>query len=85
MTKNELKQWIAKAKLVDSESEFDANGNHEETKIYEWQGELYRLEFQNGQAYQKWGENGRIPDAYEPRKVIRETQMVEVVTYRAAD
>lgn len=81
MTKDELNQWLIKAKLVHCESEFDENGNREESKIFEYEGQLYRLEFQNGEAYQNWGEKG----VYEPRKVIRETQLVEVVTYRETD
>ena len=85
MTKAELSQWFARAKLVHSESEFDENGNREESKIYEYEGRLYRLGFQNGHPYEKWGEKGPLPGVYEPRKVIREAKLVEVVTYRLAD
>jgi hypothetical protein len=85
MTKEELQKWIAESKLVDSHSEFDANGNYEEWRVYQRDGELFRLEFQNGHPYEKWGEEGFIRGVYEVRKVIRETKTVEVVTYREPD
>jgi hypothetical protein len=82
MTKEELNLWLAEAKLVDSESEFDGNGNHEESRIYEHNGQLFRMAFQNGGPCEKRGEKGRLQGVYEPRMVVRETQMVEVVKYR---
>ena len=85
MTKEELNQWLTEVKFVDGESEFDANGNREESRIYEHNGQLYRLAFQNGKPCETRGEKGRLQGVYEPRKVIREAQMVEVVKYRLAD
>jgi len=85
MTMEELEQWLAKAKQVDGEREVDSNGNSDESRIYEHEGQLYRLHFQNGSPCEQWGEKGYIRGVYEPRKVIRETEMVEMVTYREFD
>ncbi len=85
MTKDELKQWMAESKRVDGQSEFDERGNCDEWRIYERDGQLYRQSFMNGHPCEKWGEKGHIRGVYEPRKVIRETETVEIVRYRQPD
>jgi hypothetical protein len=85
MTRKELEQWLAEAKFVDGESEFDQNGNCEESRIYEHNGQLYRLHFCNGTPSEKWGDKGFVRGVFEPRMVVRETQMVEVISYRNCD
>ena len=85
MTKEELQKWMAESKFVDSDREFDENGNCEESRIYERNGELFRVEFQNGHPYEKWGEKSFIRGVYDVRKVIRETETIEVVRYREPD
>ena len=85
MTKDELKQWLAESKRVDGHSDFDESGNRAEWRIFERDGQLYRLAFLNGHPSEKWGEKGYIRGVYEPRKVIRETETIEVVSYREPD
>jgi hypothetical protein len=82
MTKDELQQWIKESKLVDSRRHYDENSNCEEWKIYERGGELFRMEFQNGYPYEARNEKGIIQGQYQPRKVIREKEIIEVVRYR---
>ena len=85
MTKDELAKWLKESKFVDGDSEYDENGNCEAWRVYERDGKLYRVEFLNGSPYEKWGDKGFIRDIYEPREVIRETEMVEIVRYREID
>lgn len=86
MTKEELNQWIAKAKLVDYKTQYDENGNCEETRIYGAEGKFFRIEFLNGSPYEAWNGKGFTRGVYpEPREVIRKTEMVEVVVYREKD
>ena len=86
MTKEELNQWIASAKAVDCKTQYDENGNCEETRIYAVDGKFFMVDFQNGYPYETWSGKGFIRGVYsEPREVIRETKMVEVVVYREKD
>lgn len=85
MTKEELVQWLSQSKMVDGDTEFDESGNCEEWRVYERDGELFRLEFLNGRPCEKWGDKGYIRGVYEPKKVIRKTKMVEVVWYHEDD
>lgn len=85
MTKEELKQWLAESKLVDENREFDDNGDSQEWRIYKRDGRLYQVYFVNGRPCEKWEENRYVRGVYEPRQVIRETEMVEVTRYRESN
>ncbi len=48
MTKNEINEWLRKARYVDTEnSDVDGCDNRWETKIYTKDGKFYRVEFLN--------------------------------------
>lgn len=85
ITKEELKQWLAESKLVDEGSEFDENGDCQEWRIYERDERLYQLDFVNGRPCEKWDKNGFVRGVYELRQVIRETELVEVTSYRESN
>ena len=82
MTEEELTRWISESRLVDSGGRYDENGNFDQWRVYERGGKLYRLGFLNGHPHEKWGGSGFIRGVYEPREVIHETELVEVVRYR---
>jgi hypothetical protein len=85
MTRVELDEWVAQCKVVDHHEEFDERGNCHEWRIYESNGQLYRLSFCNGHPCETLGAKGYIRGVYEPRKVIRETKVVEVTRYHEAE
>jgi len=58
MNRQELQDWIKSCKRVDiAESEYNED-NHFQTNIYEKDGQLYKIDFCNGEASAKWGKSG---------------------------
>lgn len=83
MTLKEIQDWIGTNNYVTtSYRDIDSCGNEEETRIFESNGKLYVIEFQNDHPYEKYGKNGYARGDYaEPREVIRKSRMVEEVYY----
>lgn len=83
MTLQELKEWCKGTRVVDYENDsYDDNGNHYETKIYEKDGKLWRLEFSNGHPYERYERGiGYVRGDYTgPVEVFKKTRTV-VETY----
>jgi hypothetical protein len=82
MNKEELKEWFKQSKYIClSSSEYDESGNYWSEAIYEHNGKPYSISFCNKETLEKWGEKGYIRGVYEPREVIRKTEMIERVYY----
>ena len=56
MTLKEIQDWIGTNNYVTtSYRDIDSCGNEEETRIFESNGKLYVIEFQNDHPYEKYG------------------------------
>ena len=82
MTKQELKDWIKSAKYDGiAEDEYDSNGNNFRSCVYEKDGKFYLVDYCNREPSEVYGKNGFIRGVYEPKEVIRHTQMIQEVYY----
>jgi hypothetical protein len=76
MSRDELNEWMKSHKCVDT-TDFDIDGcdNRYYSKIYEVDGEFFRVNFCNKYPSEKWGEKGYIRGVYEPEQVHKESWM----------
>jgi len=79
MNLKELNEWIKSANYIEhGEGEFtDSCGNEETSIIYEKDGKYYKIEFQNGHPYEKWGGKGFIRGEYD----LKEVKKISGMTY----
>ena len=83
MKLEDLKAWIKGKRVVDWEDDMnDECGNRCESRIYESDGKLYRIEFCNNHPYEKWivGEGYNRGDFTEPVEVIKKERTI-IETY----
>lgn len=80
MTKQEINDWTEKAKLVYTGWE-DEDGNDIDTKIYELNNELFKIEYCNGHMINFWDGHGYVKDKYLPIKVKAVTRTYTVTEY----
>lgn len=77
MTKEEINNWMANAKIVDREEHYNSEGDGYEFTIYEKDGKFYHLDtYDRGKPIQL-SKN----DYAEPFEVQRHTRIIEEVYY----
>jgi len=96
MNITELKEWMKSARCVDHLEDRDKCENNWETRIYEKDGEFFKIEFLNGYALERreyytveptsrFDDGTRcrnFPDEYDaPKKVYRKTRIIEEFYY----
>jgi hypothetical protein len=70
MNLQELNEWMKSHKCVDT-TDFDIDGcdNRYYSKIYEVNGQFFKVDFCNKYPSEKWGEKGYVRGVYEPKPV----------------
>jgi hypothetical protein len=82
MTLLEIQAWIKSAKHVDTVNDYyDDCGNRETTKIYEKNGQFFKIEFMNGHPYEAWNatKTGFVRGVYGPPTPVRKASRLEYV------
>ena len=81
MTKQELITWISSASFEGFlEDEYDDNGNHYQTCIYQKDGKLYLINYWNSAPCEAYV-NGYIKEEYQPKEVVRKYRMIKEIYY----
>ena len=81
MTKEELVTWIKTAKYVDGSPEYNEREKEWSYSIYEFEGEIYRVDYCNGHFSEEWGDKGCIRGSYKPYRVEKKVEIIEQVDY----
>lgn len=81
MTKDELNNWLKTNRSIDREFHYDENGNKEGSTYHKIGDQYYAVDWCNDHPCEKWGDRGYIRGFYEPRKVEKVVEMVEVTSY----
>ena len=82
MKLKDLQEWIKGAPVVDYGRErTDSNGNEDEQRIYNKDGQLYSVWFCNGYPYQTWSDKyGFVKDDYAEPRPVNAKHTLEYVT-----
>ena len=82
MTKQEIIDWIGNLKPIDIPySEYNHEGNRIEVHIYQKDGKLYKINFFEDMPTDSEVCRGWKGGFYNPEEVIKQTKMIEEVTY----
>ena len=83
MNRQELKEWKRSVNCYAcAEDEYDQQGNHFQTFIFEKDGKLYSISYCNSEPKEVWGKKGYIRGVYEPVEVTRHTEIIKRVYYK---
>jgi hypothetical protein len=85
MTKNELTNWLKANPSVDREFRYDENGNSHDETYHKIGEEYFAISWCNNHPCEKWGDKGYIRGFYEPRKVKKVVEFVEITSYIGED
>jgi hypothetical protein len=81
MTKDELNDWLKANPAIDREFRYDENGNREGQTYHKIGDEYFEVCWSNDRPCEKWGDKGPIRGFYEPRKVEKTVDLVEIISY----
>lgn len=82
MTKDELNNWLKVNPSIDRDFHYDENGNKEGETYHKIGEEYFAVDWMNDHPCEKYvSPKGYIRGFYEPRKVKKVVEMVEVVSY----
>lgn len=81
MNRDELTIWIKTNPIIDREFSYDENGNLEGETYHKIGEQYFAVSWCNDHPCEKWGEKGYIRGFYEPRKVKKVVEMIEITSY----